>query len=273
VYGAPQNTKPQLDMSSSLHVLDARLKLCALLIFLFSTALLPFGGWAAYILLTAVVTSGMLLSHIPLWLLLRRSLVIELPFVMAALPLLFRTGGNEMLHLQAGGQTAVLTSVGIIAFSSVLVKTWLSIQAAVLFSAVTCFEDLLVGLRGLGYPKLLNAILALMGRYLSILAAEAQCMLTARKARSGAGKKDGGRCSRPLLLWQVRVNGGMVGSLMLRSIERSERVYVAMKSRGYDGEVRTVEEQRLTAGQKRIIAAMIALALLLLFVVGQIYPG
>ena len=32
----------------------------------------------------------------------------------------------------------------------------------------------------------------------------------------------------------------MVGSLFLRSIERSERIYDAMLARGYDGEVRSL---------------------------------
>jgi cobalt/nickel transport system permease protein len=39
----------------------------------------------------------------------------------------------------------------------------------------------------------------------------------------------------------------MVGSLFLRSLERSERVYAAMLSRGYDGELRTLEPSRIGA--------------------------
>ncbi|MCK4899770.1 MAG: hypothetical protein KAS38_13380, partial [Anaerolineales bacterium] len=38
----------------------------------------------------------------------------------------------------------------------------------------------------------------------------------------------------------ARVTGGMAGSLFLRAIERSDRIYMAMISRGYDGEVRTM---------------------------------
>jgi cobalt/nickel transport system permease protein len=34
----------------------------------------------------------------------------------------------------------------------------------------------------------------------------------------------------------MRVVGGMVGSLFLRSYERSERVYAAMQARGFDPE-------------------------------------
>jgi cobalt/nickel transport system permease protein len=37
----------------------------------------------------------------------------------------------------------------------------------------------------------------------------------------------------------------MVGSLFLRSLERSERVYAAMVSRGYDGQLRTFEPSNM----------------------------
>jgi cobalt/nickel transport system permease protein len=37
----------------------------------------------------------------------------------------------------------------------------------------------------------------------------------------------------------------MAGNLFLRSIERSDRIYVAMLSRGYDGEVRSMPLPKL----------------------------
>jgi cobalt/nickel transport system permease protein len=36
------------------------------------------------------------------------------------------------------------------------------------------------------------------------------------------------------------VAGGMAGNLFLRAFERSDRIYMAMLSRGYDGEVRAM---------------------------------
>jgi cobalt/nickel transport system permease protein len=39
----------------------------------------------------------------------------------------------------------------------------------------------------------------------------------------------------------------MAGNLFLRSIERSDRIYVAMLSRGYDGEVRSMPLPKLEA--------------------------
>ena len=41
--------------------------------------------------------------------------------------------------------------------------------------------------------------------------------------------------------WRAKVTGQMVGSLFVRSMERSERVFAAMQSRGYAGEQRFLE--------------------------------
>ena len=262
---------PFINASSGLHTLDARIKLCALVIFMLTTVLLPANAWAAYILLAAVLISTMLLANIPLRLLVRRSLAVELPFVLIAMPLLFRPGGNEIASMQVARKAVVLTDAGVVAFSSILLKTWLSVQAAVLQGAVTRFEDILFGLRGLGYPKLLSAILAMMWRYAYILSTEARRMLAARAARSGRAQDNGNYGGS--IFWRAGVTGGMAGCLLLRSLERGERVYQAMKARGYDGEMRVLEARRQSAGEKWMIAAMAALALLLLLVARQIYRG
>jgi cobalt/nickel transport system permease protein len=82
-----------------------------------------------------------------------------------------------------------------------------------------------------------------MYRYLGTLRDEAERLLRARTARSGAlpGHKSGGR-----IAWRARAAGGMVGNLFLRSYERSERVYAAMLARGYDGRMRLLTPPPLT---------------------------
>ena len=269
--GSHNHLDPFISASSRLHTLDARLKLCALVIFMLTTVWLPVGAWAAYILLAAVLISAMLLANIPLRLLVRRSLAVELPFALIAMPLLFRPGGNEIASMQVARKAVVLTDAGVVAFSSILIKTWLSVQAAVLQGAVTRFEDILFGLRGLGYPKLLSAILAMMWRYTFILSTETRRMLAARAARSGRAQESGHYGGS--IFWRMGVTGGMAGSLLLRSLERGERVYQAMKARGYDGEVRAIESRRLTDTEKWSLAVLVILALLLLLAVRQIYRG
>jgi cobalt/nickel transport system permease protein len=47
----------------------------------------------------------------------------------------------------------------------------------------------------------------------------------------------------------------MVGSLFLRAIERAERVYAAMLSRGYDGRVRSLHTFRMHARDWAMLGA------------------
>ncbi len=74
-----------------------------------------------------------------------------------------------------------------------------------------------------------------MYRYIFVIAEEALRLMRARDSRSAGveGRKSGGTA-----WWRAGILGSMVGSLFLRSYERSERVYAAMQARGYDGEPR-----------------------------------
>jgi cobalt/nickel transport system permease protein len=66
--------------------------------------------------------------------------------------------------------------------------------------------------------------------------------LRARAARSAAidGLRSGGS-----LVWRGKVAGQIVGSLMIRSFERSERIYNAMLARGYQGQIHMLTPSRL----------------------------
>ena len=70
------------------------------------------------------------------------------------------------------------------------------------------------------------------------------------------------------MAWRARVTGGMAGNLFLRAFERSDRIYAAMLSRGYDGEVRTLAAAAVRPAASWLVAggwAWPCLALLLLF--------
>jgi cobalt/nickel transport system permease protein len=102
-----------------------------------------------------------------------------------------------------------------------------------------------------------------MWRYLFVLADEVLRMIRARAARSGHSDrpdlKPGGSVT-----WRARVAGGMAGSLFLRAFERSDRIYVAMLARGYDGEVRAAPLPPLSAGSWLALFAALALFVILL---------
>ncbi len=110
-----------------------------------------------------------------------------------------------------------------------------------MLTATTHFVDVLRALRAFRLPAILVAILSFAYRYLFILTEEAQRLLRARECRSAALDGKGGGS----VVWRAKVTGRLVGTLFLRAFERSERVYVAMVSRGYAGEIRSLQTTRL----------------------------
>jgi cobalt/nickel transport system permease protein len=229
---------PYQPRQSLIHKLDPRLKFVLTIAFIFTTALTPPGTWPVYILLFALILSVEIVSELGLPYVLKRAFL-AFPFILAALPLIFTIDGPPLTGIQIGSWTLTITQPGLERFLSIAIKSWISIQAAIVLAATTPFPALLVAMRAVRVPRLLVAIFGLMWRYLFVLADEALRLTRARAARSGhsaiPGAKTGGS-----VLWRARVTGGMAGNLFLRAFERSARIYMAMVSRGYDGEVRTM---------------------------------
>ena len=229
---------PYQPHQSPIHKLDPRVKLGLTLGFILTVALTPPGAWPVYLLFLALILSVEMLSEIGISFVLKRA-VLAFPFILSALPVIFTIDGTPLTSLQIGAWTLTITQPGVVRFISIALKSWISVQAAIVLASTTPFPELLVAMRALKLPRLLVAIFGLMWRYLFVLADEALRLNRARAARSGhpgtPGAKTGGS-----LLWRARVTGGMAGSLFLRAIERSDRIYMAMVSRGYDGEVRSL---------------------------------
>jgi len=258
---------PYQDLNSPVHRLDARAKLVLVVGFILTMSLTPVGAWPVFILLLALVLSAELLSELGIGFYLKRALL-ALPFVMAALPILFTSQGEAVALLPLG---LSITYPGIERFLSIALKSWISVQAAILLASTTTFPDILTAMRALRLPRLLVAIIGLMWRYLFVIVDEVLRMLRARQARSG---EVSGGTNRPggAVLWRARVTGGMAGSLLLRSIDRSDRIYNAMLSRGYDGEVRSLPHPAFRATDWAVLAGLIFLFLLIL-AFGQLVWG
>ena len=222
--------------TSLIHRLDPRLKLVATLAFVVVMTSTPLRAWPAVLLLAALAVSVILLSQIPLTEAVRRS-VIVLPIVgMVAITLLFTRSGQILWAWYPFGWPIAITVEGVLLFATLVVKSWLSVLVSGLLVATTPFPNLLSALRSLGVPTVLTAIISFLYRYLFVVLDEAMRLQTAREARAAG---TGGT-----LLWRLRVLGGMIGSLFIRSYERSERIYAAMLSRGFTGQVRTLTRLR-----------------------------
>lgn len=227
--------------SSPIHHLDPRVKVVITLSFMVITVFLPDGAWGAFGALWLFELLVTLLSHLPWNYALKRSFIV-LPFTLVAITVIFTLPGRPLLSWQLLGQEVSITDAGTLRFLSILIRSWLSIQMAILLTATTQFPDLMHALHHLRVPSIMVAIISFMYRYLFVMADEALRLLRARQSRQAAlpGQKSGGT-----VFWRAKNAGNMVGQLMLRSLERSDRVYHAMLARGYNGQLLTLNPHQM----------------------------
>ncbi len=118
----------------------------------------------------------------------------------------------------------ITVSTGWISFTSILIRGLLATQALLLLIHVAGFNDMCLAMRRLGCPSVIVTQLLMVYRYMSVLLQEALTMQRARIARSyGSGS------------FRASMWGAFVGQLLLRTLERSRRVNMAMKARGFNG--------------------------------------
>ncbi|MCS6992945.1 MAG: cobalt ECF transporter T component CbiQ [Anaerolineales bacterium] len=250
---------------SPLHRLDARVKVLGLIAFVLSNALLPDGAWAAFGLTWLLLLLANLASHLGPDFTFRRSFI-ALPFMLVALSALFAPNGQPLAEWNLLGLSLTPTDTGLIRFGSILLRTWLSVQAGILLVAVTPFPDLIHAFEHLRVPAILTTIIAFLYRYLFVLSDEVLRLLRARDSRSAAipGQKSGRS-----VFWRAQITGHMAGQLFLRSYERSDRIYHAMLARGYTGHIRTLRAHVMRRRDWLSLVLLIA-ALLVVQLIGRI---
>jgi cobalt/nickel transport system permease protein len=250
---------------SFLHLLDPRVKVVVALGFIVSNVLVPDGAWVAFLLAWIALLIANLFSGLGAAFSLKRS-YIALPFALVAVTTLFSIQGQTIASFSVGFTQIEITDAGLLRFVSILIRSWLSVQIAILLVAVTQFPDLMHAFRHLKTPAVIVAVISFTYRYLFVLVDEALRLLRAREARSAfaQGARSGGS-----LLWRARVTGNMVGQLFLRSYERSDRIYNAMLSRGYRGHLHTLNPHEMRQGDWAAAALGLA-ALLVIQFLGRI---
>lgn len=245
---------------SFVHRLDPRTKLIVALGLIISISLLPFGSWELYALVWLLLLGICWIAKIEVGRLLRGSFV-AIPFALAALALPFTVPGQVIGYVPLFGWP--ITLEGTERAASIIIKSWVSVQVAILLVMTTPLPDLLWALRALHVPDILVAIISFMYRYLFMLYDEARRLMRARASRSAAHS---GQRSGQSVLWRGRVAGYMVGSLMLRSFERSERIYHAMAARGYAGELKQLSTHRFTRSDGWVLVGATLIVAMLIFV-------
>ena len=198
--------------------IDVRALLIVTVVYLVAMLSIPLQRTDAIIWFAVYPIISSPLAHIPYERLFRNSLYV--------LPLLVFIGIFNPLYDRTPAFTAfgLTVSAGWISFISILIRGLLTTQALLLLIHVAGFNEMCDALRRLGCPGVIVTQLLMVYRYLEVLLQEALTMQRARMARS-YGKK-----SFKAAMW-----GPFVGQLLLRTIERSRRINMAMKARGFHG--------------------------------------
>lgn len=228
--------------------LDARVRMIVtgcFLLMLLSVDRLDLPVIAAMGVFPAVLT---LLARIPFSFILRRA-VWALPFVLFVG--IFNPLYEREVMLQAGG---LAVTTGWISFAAIVLRGLIAVWAALLLVATGGFQEICAGLRRLRVPALITTQLLFVYRYLFVLVDEASAMLLARSLRAG------GSTRIPPGEW-----GALVGSLLLRSLARAQRLHQALTARGFDGELRSCSPSSIGRRDVLFLTASLAGMLLLRF--------
>ncbi|MBN2498655.1 MAG: cobalt ECF transporter T component CbiQ [Deltaproteobacteria bacterium] len=216
--------------TSCVHALDPRAKLLACLGFVIAAASLP--GWppSRFAPLLVLVAAGLAAARLPWGFVLGRTLLV-LPFVGLLVVLLPLTRGQDELW-RSPGTALIVYREGLELALAILVKAVLAVLAVGWLVFTTPLYRLLEALRALRVPAAVVASLGFLFRYLDLMTDEGLRMRRARQARSPAGPRR----------LRIRSTGSLVGRLLLRTLERAERIHLAMLARGHDGELRSLEQ-------------------------------
>jgi cobalt/nickel transport system permease protein len=117
----------------------------------------------------------------------------------------------------------------------ILIKAYFSILAMILLVSSTVFSHFLKALQKLKIPVVLVMIFSFMYRYLFVITDELMNVRTAKDSRTVGGSA----------WFHTKVLANIIGVVFISSYERSERIYKAMLSRGFDGTIRTLDDLSL----------------------------
>ena len=217
-----------------IHRIDPRAKLLTTLIFII--AVLSFDKYEISALVPFFLYPVVMISYgeLPVYYLLRKILIVSPFAVMIGIfnPLIDR---EILMHL---GPLSL--SGGWLSFCSIMIKFTLTAGSVLVLIACTGFNSVCMALEKMGVPRIFAVQLLFLYRYIFVLIDEASRMVNARSLRSFNGKGMG-----------IKVFSYLLGHLLLRTIDRAQRIHLAMLCRGFNGEIRI--NRRLEAGMREVV--------------------
>ncbi|MDR1677504.1 MAG: cobalt ECF transporter T component CbiQ [Deltaproteobacteria bacterium] len=233
--------------------IDPRVKLGMLVVWSFVLALATgfpgaLAGLAGSIVL--VILSGP--EKLSAFVLRLLSINVFLIFIWLVLPFSFSMPGEKLVGL--GPLT--LTREGVYLSARLSLQALGITAAAMAITTTTTVFQLMMAARSLGAPEKLTAMLSLMMRYVKVIKDEYERLVWAMKIR-------GFKASTSLHCLKSYAN--LAGILLVRGLDRGERVYAAMICRGYKGRFYFTLERQIN--RKDILTLIVFAAVAALVVI------
>lgn len=211
-----------------IHRLDARVKV--LITFIFVVLVVSFPKYEIVKLIPFFLFPVVFitLGEIPVFFIVKRILIVSgfVFFIAIFNPVLDRKIAFYLFN--------VPISYGLISFFSILIRFFLTISFLFLLVATTSFSGICYALRSFKVPQLFVNQLLFLYRYIFVLAEETMRMVRAKELKS-FGKKG----------TDIKTFIKLTGNLLIKSIERAERIYYAMLSRGFMGNMPYLKKKKI----------------------------
>jgi len=201
---------------SCVHKLHPAVKLLTTVVFIVTVVSFDRYAFARLLPYIFYPTLFMALSETPYSMLFKRFLL--------SLPFCLFTGVSNIIFDRTHAFTlgVITVSYGAVSFFTILFRTYLCVMAVLLLVAVTPLMQITTTMHRFRVPHIFIVMVEMIYRYICVLVTEAYSMFIAYSLRSVKGNGI-----------MMKDMGSFTGQLLLRSIDRADRVYNAMKCRGY----------------------------------------
>lgn len=224
-----------------IHRLDPRIKLLVTLCFVVTVVSMPKYEVAMLIPFAAFPLFTVQMADIPVRFIAKRVLL-AMPFALAIgifNPVFDR---HPVLSL-----ANVTISGGWLSFLTIQIKSVLTISSVLVLLACTGIQRIGTALEYARVPGVFTVQILFLYRYLHVLGEEAARMARAALIRSGHPDRI-----------SLTTYGHLIGCLLLRTLNRAERIHLAMRCRGFEGNIPTGSRVRMKPADAAFAVGWIA---------------
>lgn len=187
----------------------------------------------------------------------------EIPFkplfqrLLIALPFPLFAGISNLVFSR--GIVYIIWNIGItegmVSFCSIFIKTILTVLAVLILISTTRINELVKSMIGFRIPSIIVIQIMLTYRYIGVLLEEISVMYHAYILR--APKEKG---------IKLKDMGPFLGQLIIRSFDRADRIYNAMKCKGFESSITFSKKDRISKKGWVIVATVGGLIIIMRFV-------